>query len=175
MAYIGHNVPDNAEKEEEGEKRESNLFHHTTHSRSICRCDLEPQCTTGGYTCSHRLWSVLCGPKLASFWHSCEQVGKIPIVGLSFYDVPEKVRGGSSDDEVRTYHQLAVALGTTVRIKFMIELNIGWPLLSVVVASALIIALREAHVGLTRGLGAGSAGSYVCMYVCMCTCTCICI
>ena len=60
------------------------FFHHTTHSRSNCRCDLEPQCTTGGYTCSHRFWSVLCGPKLALFWDSCEQVGKIPIVGLLF-------------------------------------------------------------------------------------------
>ena len=72
----------------------------------------------------------------------------------------EKVRGGSSDDEVQTYHQLAVALGTTVRIKFMIELDIGWPLLSVVVASALIapalIALLEVHVDLTRDLGEGS-------------------
>ena len=93
VAYTGYNVPDNAEKEEEGEKRESNLFHHTTHSRSICRCDLEPQGTTGGYTCSHRFWSVLCGPKLAPFWDSCEQVGEIPIVGLSFSDVPEKSAG----------------------------------------------------------------------------------
>ena len=42
VAYIGYYVPDTAEKEEEGEKRESNLFHHTTHSRSNCRCDLEP-------------------------------------------------------------------------------------------------------------------------------------
>ena len=55
VAYNGYNVPDNAEKEE-GEKRESNLFHHTTRSRGNCRCDLEPQCTTGGYTCSHRLY-----------------------------------------------------------------------------------------------------------------------
>ena len=55
VAYIGYNVPDIAEKVKEGEKRESNLFHQTTHSRSNCRCDLEPQCTTGGYTCSHRL------------------------------------------------------------------------------------------------------------------------
>ena len=84
VAYIGYNVPDNAGKEEKGEKRESNLFHHTTHSRSNCRCDLEPLCTTGGYTCSHRFRSVLCGPKLALFWDSCEQVGKIPIVGLLF-------------------------------------------------------------------------------------------
>ena len=93
VAYIGYNVPDNAEKEEEGDKRESNIFHHTTHSRSNCRCDLEPTCTTGGYTCSRRFWSVLCGSKLASFWDSCEQVGKIPIVGLLFSDAPEKSAG----------------------------------------------------------------------------------
>ena len=84
VTYNGYNVPDNVEKEEEGEKRESNLFHHTTRSRGNCCCDLEPQCTTGGYTCSHRFWSVLCGPKLVEFWNSCEQVGKIPIVGLLF-------------------------------------------------------------------------------------------
>ena len=42
VANTGYNVPNNAGKEEEGEKRERDLFHHTTHSRSICRCDLEP-------------------------------------------------------------------------------------------------------------------------------------
>ena len=47
MAYTGYNVPDNAEKEEEGKKRERNLFHHTTHSRSICRCDPEPKRNNG--------------------------------------------------------------------------------------------------------------------------------
>ena len=57
--------------------------------------------------------------------------------------------------KVRTYHQLAIALGTAVHIKFMIELNIGWLLLSVVVTSVrIIIALREAHF-----LGAGNVAA----------------
>ena len=51
---------------------------------------------TGGYTCSHRFWSVLCGPKLARFWDSPKRAGKIPPVGLLPW---EKRRGSSSGDD----------------------------------------------------------------------------
>ena len=43
MAYTGYYIPGNAEKGDEGEKRENYLFHHTTRSLCVCRCDLEPK------------------------------------------------------------------------------------------------------------------------------------
>ena len=51
---------------------------------------------TGGFTCSHRFWSVLCGPKIVRFWDSPKRAGKVPFVGLSSW---EKRRGGSSGDD----------------------------------------------------------------------------
>ena len=61
-------VTSNAEEGDEGEKRESYLFHHTTRFHCASVAATLSQGPTGGYTCSHRFWSALCGPKLARFW-----------------------------------------------------------------------------------------------------------
>ena len=59
------------------------------------------------------------------FWDSGEQVWKILFVSLLFSDEPGKSAGGSSDDDARALHQLAVALCTSVRSRFIVELDAG--------------------------------------------------
>ena len=75
-------VTSNAEEGDEGEKRESYLFHHITRSLCASVAAALGQNPTGGHTSSHRFWSVLCRPKLARFWDNPKRVGKIPLVGL---------------------------------------------------------------------------------------------
>ena len=95
VAYTGYNITSNVEEGDEGGKRESYLFHHTTRFHCASVAATVSQVPTGGYTCSHRFWSVLCGPKLARFWDNPKRAGKIPFVGLLPW---EKKRGGSSGD-----------------------------------------------------------------------------
>ena len=82
VTYTGYNITSSAEKGDEGEEGKSYFFHHTT--RSLCASvgATLSQGPTGGYTCSHRFWSVLCGPKLAPFWDNPKRAGEIPLVGL---------------------------------------------------------------------------------------------
>ena len=147
VAYTGYNVPDNAEWEEKGEKRERYLFHHTTRSRSNCRCDLEPQGSTAGYTCSHRFWSVLCGPKMRSFGTAVSRQGKHPLWVTHSVMYRKKCGGDSSDDDAHALHQLAVALYTSVRTMFMIELGVDWALHSVGEVVLALVAALEVHFG----------------------------
>ena len=56
VTYTGHHITSNAEKGDEGEKRESYLFHHTTRSLCASVAATLSQGPTGGYTCSHRLY-----------------------------------------------------------------------------------------------------------------------
>ena len=92
MAYKGYNVPDNAEWEEKGEKRERYLFHHTTHSRGNCRCDLEPKGQQSAISVPIDS-GPFCVDQNIMFWDSGKQVWKILIVSLLFCDVPEKSAG----------------------------------------------------------------------------------
>ena len=96
VAYTGYNITSNVEEGGGGEKRESYLFHHTTRFHCASVAATLSQGPTGGYTCSHRFWSVLCGPKLTRFWDGPKRAGKIPLVGLSPWG---KRRGSSSGDD----------------------------------------------------------------------------
>ena len=87
VTYTGYHITGNSDKGDEGEKRESYLFHHTTRSLCASVAATLSQGPTGGYTCSHRFWSVQCGPKLARFWDGPKRAGKIPLVGLSSCNV----------------------------------------------------------------------------------------
>ena len=77
----------------------------------------------------------------------------------------KKVRGGSSDDDARALHQLAVALCTSVRTRFIVELGAGWLPCSESVAVpvvGVVATLLEVHLGgaavghLAGGSGLGS-------------------
>ena len=54
VAYTGYHITSNAENGDEGERRESYLFHHTTRSLCASVAATLSQGPTGGYTCSHR-------------------------------------------------------------------------------------------------------------------------
>ena len=72
MAYTGYRITSDGEEGDEGEKRESYLFHHTTRFHCASVAATLSQGPTGCYTCSHRFWSVLCGSKLVRF---CDSLG----------------------------------------------------------------------------------------------------
>ena len=76
VAYTGYNMTSDGEEGDEGEKRESYLFHRTTRFHCASVAATLSQGPTGCYTCSHRFWSVLCGPKLVRFRDSLSGQGR---------------------------------------------------------------------------------------------------
>ena len=96
VAYTGYNITSKVEEGDEGEKRKGYIFNHTTRFHCASVAATLGQGPTGGYTCSHRFWPVLCGPKLTRFWDNPKRARKVPLVGLFSW---EKRRGGSSGDD----------------------------------------------------------------------------
>ena len=89
---------------------------------------------------------------MRSFGTAVSRHGKHPLWVTHSVVYRKKCGGDSSVDDAHALHQLAVALYTSVRIVFMIELSADWALHSVgQVVLALVVAALEVHFGHLSG------------------------
>ena len=115
VAFTGYNITSDGEEGDEGEKRESYLFRHTTRFHCASVAATLSQDPTGCYV--YMFPSILVRSvwtKTGSILGQPKRAGKIPLVDILSC---EKKHGGSSVDDVHiVHHQLAVSCCTSLSL-----------------------------------------------------------